>query len=258
MARFCGRLPTDFVIAFTEAKYVSGLSHLHSLYDCKPEDAPARLATIKHYVTQYLAHLAFEGQSIIHSVPVYKWETIKESKSSTAMYLTSASYQVITRTEITVTNCHHGRHDVDAPVLLLLGMSGGRVLPSFRIPWSYGWVLHGQGIKSVGSLVLSKRVFLEEWLLPKLMDINAKTTVVPKFAGQIDGVWEFDLVAWNQHEYRKGRNCPWKLKGKNNGHLEYIWEHRDDWKHEHVGSNSEEANGEYTISCEFDIFSTFI
>ena len=106
-----------------------------------------------------------------------------------------------------------------------------------------------RGDKTMGITCLSREAFLEGYVLRVLSKVNAISTVVPNFAGVIDGEWHCDLTTWDRHEYRKGKECRWKpLADSASGRVEYEWQHRDDWNHQHEGS-SDEKSGEYHLSC---------
>ncbi|KAG8800448.1 hypothetical protein FRC16_002842 [Serendipita sp. 398] len=125
---------------------------------------------------------------------------------------------------------------------------------------------NGKSQSSLGTVCLSKAAFLEGCLLKNLERVNATTTIVPNFAGVIDGQWNFDLTTWATHAFRKNRACKWKVveccqhgekeckgakgcAGEAHGSLQYIWEHRDGWSHEHEGTSHDENDGQYSIDC---------
>ncbi|PSS11038.1 hypothetical protein PHLCEN_2v3334 [Hermanssonia centrifuga] len=204
-------------------------------------DGLTRVETVKHYMLQYLAHLSRAGHNIIHSVPVFS------SDLRISFGFTEVIHKVVTKTEVTVKNCTYRSHSSESPVILILGMCNGRSIPSFLLEWHAGWVISTRGHKSLGTVCLSREAFLEGRLLRLLAEINAKTTLVPEFAGVIDGQWKLDLTTWAQHTYRSSGNTDFKKKSGSSSHLEYVWEHRDDWNYEHQGSD--EKNGEYSLSC---------
>lgn len=203
-----------------------------------------KLETAIRYITTYLGHLAHHGHHIIHSVPLF------DAHSKSAFGLTSVVHHVVTKHQITLSNCAHARKSAESPVILIMGMCGGRTL-TFNPPhWGSGWVIAGKTTRSLGTICLSKEAFLEGTLLHHLADINAMTTIVPNFAGIIDGEWSFDLTTWAQHPFRKNKVCRWKQDKIQDGCLKYIWEHRQGWTHQHEGSDGNEQSGEYTIECK--------
>lgn len=206
----------------------------------------ARLQTVIQHTKDYLKCLALYGHNIVHSVPIFT-----PGCGSIPLGLTSVSYRVVTKTDVTIRTCGHVHKASEAPVILIHGMCGFRPMPSIHVTWIPGWVICGKGNKSVGTVALSRELFLERWLLPKLSAVNSITTVIPKFAGVINGEWHFELTNWAQHEYHSGKDCNWKREGKHQDYLAYVWEHREDWNHEHKGTSSGEKKGEYSISCEY-------
>ena len=162
---------------------------------------------------------------------------------------TSIDYQVISKSPITITTCNRSREAGEEPALLIYGMCGGRPMPSALIQWLTAWIIPStRTFKTCGTVCLSKEVFLEGRLLKLLEVVNRKTTLVPKFAGVIDGHTYFDLCAWSEDTYRKNKKCLWTAGGSAEGHLEYIWEHRDEWSHGHEGSN--EKSAEHSLRCK--------
>lgn len=184
----------------------------------------------------------------MNTIPVWKTGSTPPSYG-----LTSITYHVY---------CKHvlERHTwgafskADEPVIILLGMTGFRPLPSLTLKFSTNWI--AQAIKGVsyGTVCLSKRVFMEERLLTLLARINALTTIVPLFAGVDNGAWRLELTTWAKHEIRKSRACNWVAVQGEANLLKYKWEHRDEWNYEHEGSDHI-TNGRYTTSCEFSSFS---
>lgn len=204
-----------------------------------------KLETAIRYITTYLGHLAFHGHNIIHSIPIFN------DHARSPFALTSVAHHVVTKSNITLSNCAHARKASESPVILILGMCGGRELTFVPPHWIPGWVIAGKGKKSsLGTICLSREAFLEGTLLRRLADINAMTTIVPNFAGVIDGEWNFDLTTWGAHSFRKNKVCKWVPEGSHDGCLKYIWEHRDGWSHEHEGSAGDEKNGKYSIECK--------
>jgi hypothetical protein len=132
-----------------------------------------------------------------------------------------------------------------------MGMCGGRDLTFVPLQWIPGWVIAGKGKKSsLGTICLSRESFLEGTLLHRLAEINGMTTIVPNFAGVIDGEWNFDLTTWCAHPIRKTKPCNWKPDGTHDGYLQYAWDHRDGWSHELEGSSGDKKKGEYSIACK--------
>lgn len=226
-----------------DARYVAEISSIHGIGEGRA--ALSRLQTIVHYLKEYLVLLADGGFHIIHSVPVYK------EAGSTGFGLTDVSCQIISTQETTIRNCAQKHKAIDAPTIVVLGVCNSRALPSTQLNGSSSWVIRSRGEKTMGMACLSREAFLEGRLLHALSKVNGVTTIVPKFAGVIDAEWHCELIAWNEHDYRKGKECRWKRMSESAaGYVEYEWQHRDDWNHEHEGTYGEEKSGEYRLSCE--------
>lgn len=203
------------------------------MWDSDPRSAVARLDSILHFMSGYLKELAYYGHNVIHSIPIFPGQEV--------FGLTDATFRVISKETVTVANCVQ-RHT--SPVLVVFGMTGGRRMPDTHIPWGFGWVFP----RSHGSLCISKEVFLESRLLPSLARINARTTVVPRFPEEDEEEWKVYLTTWDQHRYRKEKSCNWTLLEGNVDWLEYGWEHRDEWKYEHSGT--QEATDGFSVLCK--------
>lgn len=206
--------------------------------------AVEKLNTAISYFHKYLGELAFHGHHIIHSVPLYQ----DDCSSNFQFGLSSVAHYISTKSNITAENCCHARKSVDAPVVLVLGMTGGRQLVFNPPKWGAGWVA---GTKSsLGTVCLSREAFLEGVLLKSLAKVNAMTTIVPNFAGVIDGKWNFDLTTWSQHQFRQSRECSWTQEASHDGCLYFVWEHRDLWAHEHDATYGVQRNGEHSLDCK--------
>ncbi|PSR75662.1 hypothetical protein PHLCEN_2v8953 [Hermanssonia centrifuga] len=233
------------ILQFQTATYVPDLSSFQSLGEGRA--ALNRLQTITHYMQDYLASLANSGYHIIHSVPI----SGSQSTSPTNSWCTEVSFQTISKTEITLRACRYKHKASEAPVILILGMSDNRPMPQTRLQWSSAWNFFSKGESPVGVASLSREAFLEARILPLFALINADTTIVPKFAGVIDGKWEFDLTTWAQHVHRKGKECKWKsLSDRSADFLQYEWQHRDGWNHKYEGTSGDQEDAEYSLSCD--------
>lgn len=202
-----------------------------------------KVETAIRYIKEYLGNLAYQGHNVIHTVPIFT------ADSNSAYGLTSVAIQTVAKSPITMENCGHIRKSTDAPVVLILGTCGAKPLVLVPPKWNAGMAISGKGQGSLGTISLSKANFLEGVLLKRLAGINALTTIVPNFAGVIDGEWNFELTSWAKHMFRKNRECHWSFKGHSDGALHYLWEHYDGWNHHHENSHTNEKNGQYSIDC---------
>ncbi|KAJ7651380.1 hypothetical protein FB45DRAFT_820896 [Roridomyces roridus] len=235
------RVYKHLILDFAHAKYIPQLSVNDGLYGTDYE-AAQKLQTVIHYTQDYLEHLAHHGHNIIHSVPVF-------TAAPNSFALTSVTYQVVTKTKITIDNCRHAVPASQAPVILVLGMCGNRPLPSIRLPWFQGWVIPGH--QSLGTICLSRETFLEGRLLQRLARVNAKTTLVPEWAGIVNGQWKYQLTTLEKHAHRKEERTSWKVASKTERSREYVWEAHDEWNHDskHESFTGDESHGKYTLSC---------
>ena len=187
--------------------------------------------------------LAQGGHHIIYSVPIY---------TAGSSGFTNVACQVVGRDEYaTQATSLRYRKSADAPVILVLGVYGFRAIPETQFSWSSRWVMHPTSEKTLGTACLSRAAFLEGRVLNALAAVNAATTLVPQFAGVIDGEWHLQLTTWDQHEYRRHSECRWtRVQECADGYVEYEWQHRDDWAHQHEDTFGDEKSGEYRLSCK--------
>ncbi|KAJ6593574.1 hypothetical protein B0H19DRAFT_25714 [Mycena capillaripes] len=221
------------VLDFANAKYVYKHSSMPGMWDGGSLSAVDRLESFIHYMRKYLSHLSSEGHSIIHSTPIFPL--------THQFGLTAASFQVVSQTTVTVSNCMFQQ---EPPVIMVVGMTCGRPLPAQHIHWGSGWVVPG---KSHGTICLSSASFLESKLLTTLELVNRRTTVVPRFPLEHEEEWKVYLTTWDRHQHRKDKKCHWsKVEKSNSSWLEYGWEHRDEWSYEHEGTHK--ASG-FSVLC---------
>ncbi|KAF7328255.1 hypothetical protein MVEN_02565400 [Mycena venus] len=230
------------ILDFQNAKHIPALSNTAGLHGTGDREAVLKLETVLQYTRDYLEHLSHNGHNIIHSVPVF-------TANANSFGITSVTYQVVTKTKVTLETCRHTIKDSDGPVILILGMCGFRSMPTVRLQWFNGWVLSGQ--KSLGSICLSREMFLEGRLLKLLALVNKKTTIVPEWAGIVNGDWDYELTILEKHSRRQNERGSWKFFARTDKSLDYIWDHHDEWKHDskHDGFSGEEKHGEYSVSC---------
>ncbi|KAL0952771.1 hypothetical protein HGRIS_006999 [Hohenbuehelia grisea] len=223
------------ILDFAHARYVYEHSSMPGLWGGSCLGAVDKFESALEYMRLYLRELSHHGHHIIHTIPIFP-HTHKFG-------LTSASFQVVSKTTVTIKNCM-SRHE--APVIMVLGMMCGRPLPPSVILWGSGWVIPGG--KSHGTICLSRASFLEGKLLARLELVNARTTVVPRFPRENEEEYKVYLTTWDHHRYRKSKPCSWTLlSNANPGWLEYGWEHRDEWSYEHEGTR-EQSSG-FSVLC---------
>ncbi|KAF7366836.1 hypothetical protein MSAN_00942100 [Mycena sanguinolenta] len=210
------------VLDFDTVKYVYKHSSMPGMWHDDELLTIEQLKSFIHFMRKYLVKLSAAGLNIIHSIPIFP--------AHQHFGLTSASYQIVSKDVVTVTNCMLER---EAPVLMVVGMMRGRPLPAETISWGYGWVIPGR-TPSHGTMCLSREAFLEGKLLSALEVVNRRTTVVPRFPCEHEEEWQVHLTTWDNHHYRRNEPCNWKqISSNNSSWLEYAWEHRDEWSYEH-------------------------
>ena len=121
--------------------------------------------------------------------------------------------------------------------------------PLPAIKWLTSWIIPGGRRKNFGTVYLSKEIFLEGRLLRLLEGVNRRTTLLPKFAGIINGRSNFEVWAWDEETHHKNTKCLWEPRESGPEALEYGWEHYDSWSHEHKGTD--EKKSAYSLSCEW-------
>ncbi|KAJ7243610.1 hypothetical protein B0H12DRAFT_830295 [Mycena haematopus] len=225
------------ILDFANARYVYKHSSMPSMWDDGAIVAIDKLKSFIYFMRKYLVELSVGGHNIIHSTPIFPITHL--------FGLTSASFQIVSKEVVTIANCMFER---EAPVLMVLGMMGGRPLPTETITWGHGWVIPGSKTPSHGTMCLSRAAFLEGRLLTTLEVVNRRTTVVPRFPGDHEEEWKVHLTTWDDHHYRKNERCNWKRVANGNpGWLEYAWEHRDEWSYEHDGTHNKAFA--YSVLC---------
>ncbi|KAJ7337589.1 hypothetical protein DFH08DRAFT_877180 [Mycena albidolilacea] len=226
------------VLDFAHAKYVYKHSSFPGMWDKGPLSAVDKLKSLIHYMGKYLINLSWSGHNIIHSTPIFP--------HTHQFGLTAASFQVVSKTVVTVTNC---LFEHEAPVIMVVGMTRGRALLTQIISWGCGWVGPSGRSRSHGTICLSRESFLEGKLLATLELVNRRTTVVPRFPRENEQEWEVCLTTWDHHQYRKNKRCNWQKVEKNTpGWLEYAWDHRDEWSYEHEGTREETSA--FSVLCQ--------
>ncbi|KAJ7210092.1 hypothetical protein GGX14DRAFT_451427 [Mycena pura] len=237
------RLFKHLILDFENAKHVPQLSITGGLHGVDRE-AVLKLETVLHYTQEYLQELSHHGHHIIHSIPVF---TAKTNTSSFG--LTSVTYQLVTKSQVTIETCRRVVKASEAPVILVLGMFDFRTMPTVQLSWIQGWVISEP--KCLGTICLSRDTFLERHLLKLLALLNKKTTLVPEWAGIVNGDWQYQITTLENHSRRKNDPNSWRFHKRADKSREYVWEHRDDWNHEskHEAITGEERTGAYCISC---------
>ncbi|GJE95840.1 hypothetical protein PsYK624_120300 [Phanerochaete sordida] len=238
-------LVKHLVLNLANAKYIGDLSDAYNLGAGR--EGEKRLMTIKSLISSYLAEVGRSGCGILKTIPTY----IDDVADPFA--LKDIAFKVLTKDAVTIEHYVTGSHLItDTPVIAIYGVCTKRALPPFVGRWSLGWLPTSGPRDTAGIVCFSKESFLEQRLLHALEDFNARTTVLPKFAGLVNGSWSCDLTTWYENELlgKRGVRCLWKeVATSSSRYLEYVWEHRDDWAHENDATTRIEGIGEYSLGC---------
>lgn len=179
-----------------------------------------------------------------------KSEQAVENQTLELFALNDVVFKVFTQGAVSVGSLTHEHVNTkDIPYIMLFGVCGDRPMPVTFGQWTAGWISVGR--QSVGTIGLSREIFLERCILNQLKVVNQLTTIVPQSADVVDGHWHVDLTVWAKHPTRSlsQMGCPWERRDDGSlDHLKYVWEYTDHWKHQHHGSDK--ANGAYSLSCE--------
>ncbi|EKM54300.1 uncharacterized protein PHACADRAFT_146129 [Phanerochaete carnosa HHB-10118-sp] len=231
----------------TGARYVEELSIVTDLGT--DDTSLEKLNTIRQYIPEYLAALTHYGHNILHTVPICKLP--RTDKPSDLFAFTDVDHRVLTKKEITIDTClNFETLETEIPLVVIYGVTGGARMPTFSGKWAAGWQAVGRD--SVGTLGLSREIFLQRYILEQLKNVNAMTTIVPRNVDVVDDVWHVDLTTWYLHPTRNQSKvgCYWKpVKADSLDFMEYEWKYRDEWNHEHEGHHEDTANGEYYLHC---------
>ncbi|KAF8881368.1 hypothetical protein BD779DRAFT_1546677 [Infundibulicybe gibba] len=236
------------VLDFTTSEFVYDLSKFEGLYLAN-RSAVENVRGAVHYLKDYyFRELIQYGHHVLQSVPIWK-----RGSNPPPTGLTDVTFQIYSKTSCT-RHSHVSQHyDI---VLILLGMTGFRPLPSGHLEYSTEWFTKHRGTVTHGTVCLSSKVFLEKRLLILLSRVNATTTIVPFFpGGESSGFvtlfddhegseWDLALTTSARHPRKWTHGCNWKLESN------HQWRHTDKWSYKHKGSIVDEHNGVYTIECQ--------
>ena len=205
-----------------------------------------KIQAIVRYLTKYyFPTVCRDGFNVISSVPV--WKT---GRSLPSYALTDVAFHVYSKVEITRHNWTHVVPGME-PIVVVLGTTGFRKLPSRQLDFSTGWIVQGNKGFSHGTIGISKRVFIEERLLSLLSRVNGLTTLIPSSPDMSQAFQGLSLKPWAEHELRKDRPSKWELQASDgDGYLKYLWEHCEEWTYKLRG-NSNMMSATQGISCTF-------
>jgi hypothetical protein len=240
---------------FSTAEFVYELSKFDGLHFGTRTAVDSIKGAVYYLKEHYLSVLTSHGHHIIQSVPVWRPGTKPPS-----MALTDVNFQIYSKQTITRANCTRISQTLEA-TLVVLGMNNFKKFPAPRLDYSTEWVMKGKKTVSTGTVCISRKVFLEERLLPLLAGVNATTTIVPVFptsedanryvslfTGHVGAEWGLALTTWASRFSVKQRKAFWELiSGTTNN---YKWDYTDKWSYEHEGAAGDRNNGIYLVSCQ--------
>ncbi|KZT65461.1 hypothetical protein DAEQUDRAFT_676750 [Daedalea quercina L-15889] len=204
-----------------------------------PSPADQVLAVVHYIRKYYLPHIARSGLNIIQAIPIRKPET-----SLTSVTLTMVQFHVWSRETITHTNWAQATGSSE-PVIMIIGMTEFRPLPS--LPWkpSPGLIMRPPGGSSYGNVTVSRSAFLGHCILDPFSIINACTTLIPVSSCFVDNQLDLRLTTWDNSAWKQKR-CSWQeVFHDTTDIMEYKWERNDHW------DTGETENVRYSISSEF-------
>lgn len=205
-----------------------------------------KLQAVVFYLTQhYFPALCKDGMNVITSIPVWK----EGHRSLPSYALTDVVFHVYSKVEITRHNWTQVTPGQE-PIIVVLGTTGGRPLPSPELEFSTGWIVHANRGFSHGTIGIARRVFIEERLLTLLSNVNSYTTMIPVLLDPSQGFHGLSLKKWSEHDQRKDRPSKWELlPSDGEGCLKYLWEHCEEWRYKLRG-NSNLMSSTQGISCK--------
>ncbi|KAF9010257.1 hypothetical protein BDQ17DRAFT_1421498 [Cyathus striatus] len=240
---------------FSTAEFVYELSKFEGLHLGTRTAVDSIKGAVYYLKDHYLSVLTSHGHHIMQSIPVWKQGTKPPS-----MALTGVNFQIYSKQIITRANCTRVSQALEA-TLVVLGMNNFKKFPAARLDYSTEWVMKGKKTTSHGTVCISRKVFLEERLLPLLAGVNATTTVVPVFpssedasryvslfTGHVGAEWGLALTTWASRFSAKQRKAFWELIS--GAKSTYKWDYTDKWSYEHEGAAGDKNNGIYLVSCQ--------
>ncbi|KAI0356431.1 hypothetical protein OH77DRAFT_1400405 [Trametes cingulata] len=203
-----------------------------------------KLQAVIFYLTQhYFPAVCKDGLNVIASIPVWK-----AGKSLPSYALTSVAFHIYSKVEITRHNWTHVTAGME-PIIIVVGTTGYRPLPSTQLEFSTGWIVHANTGFSHGTIGIARRVFIEERLLTLLANVNANTTMIPVLLDPSLGFRGVSIKKWAEHDQRKDKPSRWELQPSDGeGCLKYLWEHCEEWRYQ-LSGNSRLVNSAQGVTC---------
>ncbi|KAI0372239.1 hypothetical protein BV20DRAFT_1015644 [Pilatotrama ljubarskyi] len=248
-AQHGGRPDREFRHIYLDLRHAEYVHDYSNFGDTKNIGEDSRLLVFKlqaviFYLTQhYFPAICKEGLNLVSSIPIWK-----AGKSLPSYALTSVAFHVYSKVEITRHNWTHVAAGME-PIIVVVGTTGYRTLPSSQLDFSTGWIVHANRGFSHGTISIARRVFIEERLLTLLSNVNANTTMIPVLLDPSLGFRGLTLKKWAEHDQRKDKPSKWELQPSDGqGCLKYLWEHCEEWRYKLRG-NSNIMSSTQGISC---------
>jgi hypothetical protein len=196
------------------------------------------------------------GYHVIHSIPVFTHE-----QQGLPYALSDFTFQIHTDSEVTRQTLK-SRANYNEPVIIILGTVYSYSIPAIKLNYSPSWIARIARLSQCGAVTISKDIFLRNRVLDLLSQVNAATTMIPRFDGVRGDNWSLDLIPWLQDTNRKNQATPFCLTRDvvKEGILHYDWKHHERWIYEVLadGYSRTQATHSYTVSCmSFLIFLRF-
>jgi hypothetical protein len=140
----------------------------------------------------------------------------------------------------------------DRNMIIICGMVdvNNKKRPCFP-PTSFPWTWSSCQDIFCGTIVLSRSIFLERWLLEELSIVNCRTTFIPIFdCVENSGRWKFELVTLEGSDYAEGRSCEWRQESTDSCQILLKHQNKEAWTYNHSGDSCKIHNGGYNVSCE--------
>ncbi|KAF8312219.1 hypothetical protein DL93DRAFT_1325415 [Clavulina sp. PMI_390] len=238
----------QLVLDFETAKFEFGLSRFND-----PEFGYSRLSLEKaaaahHYLRQnYFEKMKKTSARVVHTVIL----SDDAGQTSAPYDFAKATFHIYSKNPITREN-YLIIPPGEEPVIAVLGtVNPATPLPPNNLHWSTRW-LYGSGA-TLGTLALSKSVFLEGKLLPLLEGVNRATTLLPAKLDMDAGDWFVELTTWKKkYNDRVNRAASWELMEKTGSALQYKWDHSDEYEYNHEGRAGDKDSGSHFLSMKTD------
>ncbi|KAF7366819.1 hypothetical protein MSAN_00940200 [Mycena sanguinolenta] len=211
------------ILDLDTAEYAYKHSSMPSMWHDGDWLAIEQLKSLIHFMRKYFVRLSAAGLNIIHSIPIFPVHQ--------HFGLTSASFQIVSKDVVTITNCmfereaprsHGGRNDGRPPPPCSDDLLGPRLGYS------------RQGPPRTAQFVSPARRSLRESCSPPLRSSTDAPPLFPDSPASTRKSGRFTsplgiTTAIARTSCATGR----RFRNSNRSWLEYAWEHRDEWSYEH-------------------------